>query len=147
MTLSILIILASFAMLVYWFRYSCLLILDSQWDGDLARRVAEQNDMSFSRLEYSLGRVKCDAELDELYFQLDRDLASVRQLLAANKRQAEDGDQLELKMLLTNFNVLRVQYWFARLGWFAQAQQSLREMSRVVGYLASLTEAQSAARG
>jgi hypothetical protein len=48
---SVVIIILSLAMFVYWFRYSCVLILESNWSEDLAREVALQNGLSFGTVE------------------------------------------------------------------------------------------------
>ena len=56
MVTSFVIIILSLAMFVYWFRYSCILILESNWGEEQAQVVATQIGLSFGSIEGSLAR-------------------------------------------------------------------------------------------
>ena len=127
---GILIIAFSLALLIYWFRYSCILILRNQ--AAEAEPVSNAADVGFSfwQVQESL---KGEDELDPLRVALDRDYRVLTYLI-------EHAAGLELATL--EDRLLRLDYWIMRRVYrltrtFAprQARQALVEMATVLGIL------------
>jgi energy-coupling factor transporter ATP-binding protein EcfA2 len=72
MVTSVVIIVLSLAMFVYWFRYSCILILESSWNEELAAVVAKQNELSFGSVEESLAAAESAEDFDRVMASLER---------------------------------------------------------------------------
>ncbi|MBL8237764.1 MAG: hypothetical protein JNM66_10120 [Bryobacterales bacterium] len=130
------IIILSLAMFVYWFRYSCVLILESDWSEDQARAIASQNGLSFSRIEDSLTGAESAQALDKVRDSLDRDLDRVLALLSKCPGVQEAGQSLECRMLMLDYRLMQAWYAVTRSTASPKAQHALREMALVVGYLA-----------
>jgi hypothetical protein len=137
MITSIVIIILSLAMFVYWFRYSCLLILESRLSEEEAKQGAENQDPSVAWLESQLTRASTPSELDRVRQSLDRDLRMVQSLARSCGELQVGGASLESRLLMIDYRMMQV--WFAVTRPFAgpKAQNALREMSRIVGYLAA----------
>src|SRR5690242_21902222 len=87
------IITASSALLfVYWFRYTCLLILSAKTTRDYAGEVATANQLSFLEVQAELREGAASADLDRLHASLERDYAVVSYLLkhAAGAARSEE---------------------------------------------------------
>ena|SRR5579872_6384470 len=128
MLASILIIGFSLILFVYWFRYSCLLLL---------RNFSEQtNAVPDSRFSFAQVQelLKGDLELDPLWRSLDRDYRMISYLL----RHAPDLDlqSIEDRMLILDYRVMQCYYRFTHLVAPAQARRALSEMASVLGVLA-----------
>ena len=130
------IIILSVAMFVYWFRYSCVLILQSSWSEELARVVAVQNGLSFGSVEESLARADTAQSMDRVKDLLDRDLARVLGLLSNCPGVQETGQSLECRMLMLDYRLMKAWFAVTRSTAGPKAQDALREMALVVGYLA-----------
>jgi hypothetical protein len=112
MLASVLISVFSLVLLIYWFRYSCLLLL----------RNAEQP---------VLDRQKGD--LDPLRQSLERDY---RMLTYLCRHAAGLGDQsLEERILILDFKLMRLWYRLTRTAAPVQARNALSEMAAVVAFL------------
>lgn len=140
MVTAVVIIILSLAMFVYWFRYSCLLILESDWNEDRANVVALQNGLSFGSIKEKLAAAESEEELASVRDLLDRDLAAVLSLLAARSTSTDAGISLECRMLMLDYQFMKA--WFAVMRPIAgpAAQLALREMALVVGYMAGECE-------
>lgn len=142
MIASILIIGISLALFVYWFRYTCLLILSAKTTRDYAGEVAAANQLGFLEVQKCL-RVE-NLALEELRRALDRDY-SVLTYLLSNTAQAEfGGDTLEQQMLKADYQIMRIWYAFTRAVLPRQARQALEEMSLVVAHFANAMGERSA---
>jgi hypothetical protein len=133
---SVVIIILSLAMFVYWFRYSCVLILESNWSEDLAREVALQNGLSFGTVEESLAQAGTAQSMDRVKDLLDRDLERVLALLASSREAQEAGRSLECSLLMVDYRIMKAWYAVTRTTAGPKAQSALREMALVVGYMA-----------
>jgi hypothetical protein len=111
MLASILISAVSFVLLVYWFRYSCILLLRS--------------------LESPVVEVKGD--LDPLRRAVERDFSVLTYLWrhAADLRE----QSLEERILMLDFKLLMLWYRFTRTALPGQARRALSEMGAVVSFL------------
>ena len=136
MVTSVVIIILSLAMFVYWIRYSCVFILASSWSEARARAVAFQTELSFGSVEESLARADTAQAMDRIKDRLDRDLDRVLVLLSKNPGVQETGHSLECRMLLLDYRLMTAWFAFTRSAAGPKARRALREMALVVGYLA-----------
>ena len=136
MITSIVIIILSLAMFVYWFRCSCILILESSWNEDQAKVMASQHGLSFSKIEDSLAQVDSAQAMDRVKDLLDRDLERVQSLLLNCASVQETGQSLECQILMFDYRLMQAWYAVTRSIANSKAQHALREMALVVGYMA-----------
>ena len=136
MVTSVVIIILSVAMFVYWFRYSCVLILQSTWSEELAQAVAVQNGLFFGSVEESLAQADTAQSMDRVKDLLDRDLARVLGLLSNCPGVQVTGQSLECRMLMLDYRLMKAWFAVTRSTAGPKAQGALREMALVVGYLA-----------
>ena len=136
MVTSVVIIILSLAMFVYWFRYSCILILESSWNEEQSLVVAMQNKLSIGSLNESLAQAVTTEELDKVKDLLDRDLRLVVSLLSKHPEFQEAGHSLECRMLMLDYKLMNAWYAVSRSTAGPRAQNALREMAQVVGYMA-----------
>src|SRR5689334_7001738 len=71
----------SFGLLIYWFRYSCRLILSARPAQDYARTVAEANELRFLDVQRELPNAYERSQLDILAKQLEGDYHLLKFLL------------------------------------------------------------------
>ena len=136
MVASVVIIVLSLAMFVYWLRYSCVLILESRWSEEQTRAVAFQNELSFGSVEESLARADTAQAMDRIKDRLDRDLDRVLVLLSKCPGVQETGRSLECRILMLDYRLMTAWFALTRNAARPKAQSALREMALVVGYLA-----------
>lgn len=136
MIVSILIIAVSAVLFLYWFRYTCVLILNTQTSKDFSREVATANQLSFVGIEGQLQELDSQS-LDTAQRSLERDYAVVSSLL----RQAADlqvgGDSLEELMLRIDFRLMKSWYGLSRRFSEVLSRSAVEEMSRIVGHFAN----------
>jgi hypothetical protein len=132
MLASVLILVFSAVLLVYWFRYSCLLLL---------RHAAEQTDHSVADERFSiamvLDRVRTEPQLDTLERALDRDYHMLTYLV----KHAADLElaSIENRMLILDYKLMRIWYRVTRIFAPAQARRALREMASALAAVARQT--------
>lgn len=136
MVTSFVIIVLSLAMFVYWFRYSCILILESNWSEEQAQVVAVQNGLSFGSIEESLAQADTAQSMDRVKDLLDRDLDLVLTLLSSCPGVQETGHSLECRILMLDYRLMKAWFAVTRSTAGPRAQAALREMALVVGYMA-----------
>jgi hypothetical protein len=134
MVSSILIIVSSLVLLVYWFRYTCILILNTKATKDYSLDVAARNNLSFPQVTASLRE---GAELDPLRLSLEREYRLLTYLLRHTTGAQIAGLTIEQRMLLIDFKLMRLWYALMRPLAARQARAALEEMSRVLGHLAN----------
>ncbi|MBI1894980.1 MAG: hypothetical protein HYZ57_02170 [Acidobacteria bacterium] len=132
---SVFIIVVSVALFLYWFRYSCLLILSGRGSRDYAAHVASANQLSF--LEARNRLMNGGNTLDQLRDSLDRDYRLLIYLLrhAANYKVA--GKPLDERMLIIDFYLMRAWYALARKFSEPLARAALLEMTSILNHLAN----------
>jgi hypothetical protein len=130
MLAGILIIAFSLALLIYWFRYSCILILRNQ--AAEAAPVSNAADVRFSFWQVQEG-LKSEDQLDPLRVALDRDYRVLTYLIehAAGLELAT----LEDRLLMLDYWIMRRVYRLTRTLAPRQARQALVEMATVLGIL------------
>jgi hypothetical protein len=129
MIASILIVAFSAVLLVYWFRYSCVLLL---------RTAAERAELPLPDSRFSIGfvleRVRTEANLENLERALDRDYHVLTYLL----KHAADLElaSIENRILILDYKLMRLWYRVTRTIAPAQARKALAEMASVLGAVA-----------
>jgi hypothetical protein len=129
MIASVLIIVFSAVLLVYWFRYSCLLLL---------RNSTGQADAFSPDERFSIGKVlECvhtEQHLDPLERALNRDYHMLSYLLkhAADLQLAS----IENRMLILDYKLMRICYRVTRVIAPAVSRKALAEMASVLGAVA-----------
>ncbi len=103
---TVVIIASSMLLFGYWFRYTCLLMLNTRTAKDYARDIATANQLGFAAVQAQLSQGAAD--LAGLRASLDRDYAVVSKLLeqASTSRQAG----IEQKMLTVHYRLMGVWY-------------------------------------
>jgi len=136
MIASVLIITFSLLLFVYWFRYSCLLLL---------RRSAEQ-PVSADRFNFVTVQqgLRAGLELDPLHRSLDRDYRVLTYLL--DHAAGLELEQLEYRLLVLDYKLM--QSWYRLTKWAApgQARRALGEMADVLNFLVGRIGEQTGAR-
>jgi hypothetical protein len=129
MIAGILIIAFSLILFMYWFRYSCLLLL---------RNAAERSATAFEAEErFSVARVieglKSHNELDPLEHALERDYHVLTYLIehAADLELAS----IENRILLFDYKVMRLWSHLTRQAAPEQSRRALTEMASILGVL------------
>jgi hypothetical protein len=131
---SILIIIASSALLLYWFRYTCALILDREVNADYALKVASTIRLNFPQTELALKAEPRPPALDRLYESLENDYRILTELLS----DGTGGDSIERRILTIDFKVMRLWYGLTRNSRnLPRARGALSEMSSILGYFAA----------
>jgi hypothetical protein len=126
MLASLLIIACSLILLVYWFRYSCVLLLRNSMETSPRAAVA---DPRFSA-EQIRQQVLTAAELDPLEKLLERDY---RLLMYLQDHAASLGlHSMEDRLLVLNYRLLKYWYQATRMVAPDFARSALAEMSDVI---------------
>jgi hypothetical protein len=125
MIASVLIITFSLVLFVYWFRYSCLLLLRRGADLPAAA------DGRFNYVSVQQG-LKAGADLDPLRRSLDRDYRVLTYLLKHTPLQLE---QVEYRLLVLDYRVMQGWYRLTRGAAPNQARRALGEMADVLNVL------------
>jgi hypothetical protein len=130
MLAGILIIAFSMALLIYWFRYSCILILRNEATSE-PLTAEMQARFSFARVRENL---QSAADLSPLHAELDRDYRVLTYLIehAAGLELAS----LEDRLLLIDYRVMQRVYSVTRTLAPSKAREALVEMSTVLSILA-----------
>ena len=141
-----LIVLISFGLFLYWFRYLCLLILRDSGAQNYEKQVASANHLIFPRAKAMLGdrQGRCWAyavaeplatqTLDTLEASLDRDYRVVTYLLHNTAAYLDLGPR---RFVLTvDFHLMRLCYRVLRGVSRQMSKRIVFEMAVIVGHLA-----------
>jgi hypothetical protein len=131
MIASVLIMLFSVALLVYWFRYSCILLLRSQIEA--AEGITDLQEDRFGIGELR-ARLDTEPELDPLHASLQRDYEVLTYLF-----QHAAGLELrsfEDRILVIDYRLMQWRYRLTKSLAPDQAREALKEMATVMGILA-----------
>lgn len=126
MIASVLIILFSLLLFVYWFRYSCLFLLRSR-EGQPA---AAADRFNYSSAQQAL---KDGQELDPIHLSLDRDYRVLTYLL--EHAAGLELERLEYRLLVLDYKVMQGWYRLTRSAAPRQARRALAEMADVLSVL------------
>jgi hypothetical protein len=134
--ISIFIIVVSTVLFVYWFRYTCVLILKTRNAREHAQRIAEANHLSFVAAQQELAFAPQQSEsLDNLHKSLDRDYRIVSYLLRHAGTQS--GGSVEEHLLRLDYQMIRVCYYLARPFSRRSARRALVERASIISHLAN----------
>ena len=134
MLASVLILVVSLVLFAYWFRYTCILLLNARTQEDYAPRIAAANGLSFLEVHGQLQAEPSTVLLDSLHRSLDRDYRILRYLLehAAGLKIG----LAERRLLLCDYAVMRTWYRMVRRFSPERARNALDECSQILAYLA-----------
>lgn len=137
MAFSIIIIVISAMLFVYWFRYTCVLILRTRDVRKYANQVAQVNHLAFPDTQKTLAAQPVFAAevFDNLHLSLDRDYRVVTYLLRNSGTQG--GESIEEHLLRLDYHMMRVCYFLARPFSRQSARQLLIERASIISHLAN----------
>jgi len=131
MLASVLIIGFSLILLVYWFRYTCILLLRNS--GTEKQLPAADLRLDFARFQDALNPAS-GASLESLRRALDRDYEVLSYLL--EHAPSLNRNPFERHVLAFDYRLMRIWYCVARATAPAQANGAIEEMASIVRFLA-----------
>jgi hypothetical protein len=137
LAVTVTIVAGSALLFVYWFRYTCLLILSAKTACDYAADVAAANQLNFLDVQTRL-REGSMAELDPLHTALERDYHLITYLLKNATQSGAEDSSLEVKMLEMYYGLMGAWYRVSRTFSTAAARSALEQMSVVVEHFANV---------
>jgi hypothetical protein len=132
MLISSLILAASVVLFVYWFRYTCVLIIDAENSRQYAAKVAMANRLSFNEVQQRLEEGK--VSLDLAYRSLDNDFRIISYLQQHAAGLA--GESFEKKLLSLDYKMMQFWYRVSRSVAPSQARKALQEMTAILSFFA-----------
>ncbi|MCP5111493.1 MAG: hypothetical protein GY953_11730 [bacterium] len=136
MLASMLIITVSLVLFLYWFRYTCILILNTRTTKDYSADVAEANQLSFVGVRNMIEESRLE-DLDTIQNSLERDYQLVCSLMKQTGQLHIGGSTLEDGMLRVDFRLMRMGYSIARRVSESRSRAALEEMSLIVAHFAN----------
>jgi hypothetical protein len=134
---SILIIGVSLTLFLYWFRYTCVLILSAKTSRDYAAQIASANQLTFLETRDHLMDESSAAPLENIHRSLDRDYRLLTYLLRHGSSDGSPGRSLENRILMIDFRLMSIWYWLTRRVSSQRARYALLEMASIVSHLAN----------
>ncbi len=131
MLVNLAIIACSLVLLVYWFRYTCLLILNTK------SATSANSEFPYPRrlgVETAFNTKANSHTVDQLSELLARDYRLLTYLLRHTAALEVGGLTLEHRLLMLDFRLMQFWYSVARLLFPEQARKALKEMSEIVAY-------------
>jgi hypothetical protein len=125
MLASALIIGFSLVLLVYWFRYSCALLLQNR-----AAHAAEDAGFSFSEVQRHLDAA---TDLDPLWRSLRRDYEVLIYLI--EHASGLELESIEDRLLVMDYKLMQWQYRLTKRLFPSQARRAVGEMASVLNVL------------
>ena len=133
MLASLFIIVVSTGLFVYWFRYTCLLLLAQRSGAEYALKVASTIRLSFPQVEAALPASPRRAALDRVHQGLENDFRILTDLLG----QANGTASIEHRILAFDYKIMKAWYRLTSMnGNIGMAKYALNEMSSILGYFA-----------
>lgn len=121
-------------MFVYWFAYTCRLILSTKSPRDHTAHVAAANGLTFLNAQNSMTDGSTGTVLATIHQLLEQDYVRVRQLL----RRGDSATIVEQHIMAIDFRMMNLWYRVIRRVSPSHAQNALREMTSIVSCLASI---------
>jgi hypothetical protein len=140
MWVNLLTVALSCCLLVYWFRYACLLILTARSAQDYATAVAQANALQFPQIQQKLEGAAAAgrSHLDALQRALDRDYKLLVWLMRHGAEFQVAGRQVEHKMLLLDYQLMRAWYACSKRMSLRRGRNALEEMVHIVRHFAGM---------
>lgn len=136
MLVSILIIAVSLVLFLYWFRYSCVLILNTRTTRDYSAEVAQTNQLCFVDVREILDDART-TDLDAVQQCLEKDYELVSSLMKQAGDLQVGGSTLEEAMLRIDFRLMKIAYGIAKKFSDEKSRSALDEMSLIVAHFAN----------
>jgi hypothetical protein len=127
MLASVLIIVFSLVLFVYWFRYSCILLLRSRADQPSA---AASERFNYDNVQQGL---KAGMELDPLHRSLENDYRILTYLL--EHAASLQSQQLEYRLLVLDYKLMQGWYRLTKSASPRHARRALAEMADILRFL------------
>jgi len=134
---SFFIIGVSLTLFLYWFRYTCVLILSAKTSRDYASDIASANHLTFRETHESLLNESQQAPLEKIHQSLARDYRLLTYLLENVSSDRASDRSLENRMLMIDFRLLSFWCGVSRRFSSQYARGALLEMASIVGHLAN----------
>ena len=131
MVASFLIIGFSLLLLLYWFRYSCILLLRSHAERTAAASAVPDSRFCFADVQARLGAAEV---LDPLHLSLQRDYEILIYLL--QHAAGLNLESFEDRLLVLDYKVMQYWYRLTRIAAPQQARHALYEMASILNVLA-----------
>src|SRR2546428_11773886 len=127
------IIFFSVVLFGYWFRYSCLLILQTR--ASFNQPPAVNSGLSFAAVQQ---RLKAEGKSVDVLDELRHDLSKDYRILCFLLRCSADAgvDPIERRMLMLDYWIMQAWYGATRRSATPQARKALEEISSIVSYFA-----------
>lgn len=139
MVVSILIAAVSFGLLLYWFRYSCILLLRNSLDE--TRIAVENSAYSFRQVRDQL---RDAVPMDGFERALERDYRLLTYLI--EHAAGLDLNSIEDRLLVMDYRVMQMCYRVTRSIAPESARRALAEMADVLGVLAGRLDERAGVR-
>ena len=133
MLISVLVIIASTVMFLYWFRYTCLLLRNRR-SSEYALKVASTIRLSFPQVREALATQSRTMTLDQLHQSLESDHHVLMDLLG---QAIGDRESVERRILALDYRVMQSWYKVTRGIHPLQAKKALSEMSSILSCFAA----------
>jgi hypothetical protein len=131
MLASILTIVFSSAFLLYWFRYTCILLVRNGVEEARSLSSAAQGSFSFGEIQ---NRLRSEEQLDPLHSALQKDYQVLTYLVRhASGLQIESFEE---RLLVWDYKLMQAWYWVTKTAAPQQARTALAEMASVLSILA-----------
>jgi hypothetical protein len=131
-----LILAISIGLFVYWFRYTCLLILSARTTRDYASEIAMAKGLGFIGLQQQLLTSTLRSDLDQINASLQRDYGMISSLLRTGG-DTNPAIAPEDAILRVDYTMMKAWYVVARTFSSRQAAVALDEMCQIVNYFAN----------
>lgn len=118
---------------MYWFRYTCLLILHSTPAEHETNLLASRIRLNYADVRERLRAAQPHgAALDSLFESLEGDFVVLKDLSGS----ALEASSLERRMLMVNYYLIRAHFHLARKYSDSKARHALNEMTAILGFFA-----------
>jgi hypothetical protein len=129
---SVIIIIVSAGLFVYWFRWTCVLLLAQRSGAEYASKVTSTIRLNFPQVQAALLESAQIASLKRVHDGLENDLRILTDLLGQS-----GNESIEHRILAIDYKLM--QAWYkatSAAGNVSMAKFALGEMSAIMGYFA-----------
>jgi hypothetical protein len=137
MIATFVILAVSAALFVYWFRYSCALILSTKTTLNYSLDIAERHGLSFLAVQDSLATAPHES-MPAFAKSLSNDFEVVSSMLKASAGQSEESNEAACSLLLVHFHCMSILFRLAGKTSSRLARLAVSEMSLIVEHHANL---------
>lgn len=124
--------LLTVALLVCWFRYSCLLLLGTRTSQDYSNHVVQASRLTLAEIQTRLDSAGHPRELLDCREALERDYRVVRTLIHQTPSRQITLSSEERTLLRVDYEILRLWNDFSCHCFGRPSRSALREISSIV---------------